>query len=123
LNAQDHPSAAPVRPTIPLAPEVRQAYQNLYDKMQDAIQKTTNVALLQALNTWQGEVDDVLTKDNMYRLQATSALFDALLKQINDTNDGLEKLKGQIEDISAGFQEAGQVLGAIKQVLAFIPGI
>ena len=123
LNAQDRPSATPVPPTIPLTPEVRQAYQNLYNKMQDAIQQTTNVALLQALNTWQGEVDDVLTKDNMYRLQASTALFKALLEQINYTNDGLEKLKGEIESISSGFQDAAQVLAAINQVLGLIPGI
>ena len=87
-----------------------------------AIERTTDVALLEALNTWQGEVDDVLTKDNMYRIKASSALFDALLEQINDTNEGLEKLKKQIESIATGFQIAGQVLAAINKVLSLVPG-
>jgi predicted nuclease with TOPRIM domain len=123
LSVPEPPFAVPARPTIPLTVEIRRAYQDLYDKMQDTIDQTTNVALLEALNTWQGEVDDILTKDNMYRLKASSALFDALLKQINDTNDGLDKLKNQIQSISAGFEEAGQVLAAIDKVLTLIPGI
>jgi predicted nuclease with TOPRIM domain len=123
LSVPEPPFAVPARPTIPLTVDIRHAYQDLYDKMQDTIDQTTNVALLEALNTWQGEVDDILTKDNMYRLKASSALFDALLKQINDTNDGLDKLKNQIRSISAGFEEAGQVLAAIDKVLTLIPGI
>ena len=123
MSVPEPPFAVPARPTIPLTVETRHAYQDLYDKMQDTIDQTTNVPLLEALNTWQGEVDDILTKDNMYRLKASSALFDALLKQINDTNDGLDKLKNQIQSISAGFEEAGQVLAAIDKVLTLIPGI
>lgn len=123
MSVQNRPLITRVPPAIPLTPEVRQAYQDLYNKMQDAIQGTTNVAMLEALNTWQGEVDDVLTKDNMYRLRASSALFDALQKQIDDTNDGLEKLRDQIESISAGFQEGAKVLDAINQVLSLIPGV
>lgn len=123
LSTPDPPFAVPARPTIPLTNEVRDAYQNLFDRMQDAIERTTNVALLEALNTWQGEVDDVLTKDNMYRIKASSALFDALLEQINDTNEGLEKLKKQIESIATGFQIAGQVLAAIDKVLSLVPVI
>lgn len=123
MSTPDPPFAVPPRTTIPLTSEVRAAYQNLFDRMQVAIDKTTDVALLEALNTWQGEVDDVLTKDNMYRIKASSALFDALLEQINDTNEGLEKLKKQIESIATGFQIAGQVLAAINKVLSLVPGI
>jgi superfamily I DNA and RNA helicase len=123
LSTPDPPFAVPPRPTIPLTDEVRHAYQDLFDKMDDEIQQTTNVALLEALNTWQGQVDDVLTKDNMYRIKASSALFDALLEQINDTNEGLEKLKKDIELISARFEVAGQVLAAINTVLTLVPGI
>jgi len=123
LSTPDPPFAVPPRPTIPLTSEVRDAYQNLFDRMQEAIERTTNVALLEALNTWQGEVDDVLTKDNMYRIKASSALFDALLEQINETNAGLEKLKKQIESIATGFQIAGQVLAAVNKVLSLVPVI
>ena len=123
MSTPDPPFAVPARPTIPLTDEVRVAYQDLFNKMQDAIQQTTDAAILEALNTWQGEVDDVLTKDNMYRIKASSALFDALLEQINDTNEGLEKLKQQIESITTRFQKVGQVLAAINKVLSLVPKI
>jgi len=123
LSTPDPPFAVPTRPTIPLTSEVRAAYQNLFDRMQNAIETTTDVALLEALNTWQGEVDDILTKDNMYRIEASSALFDALLEQINQTNEGLEKLRKQIQSIAKGFEIAGQVLAAINKVLTLVPGI
>jgi DNA repair ATPase RecN len=116
-------TAMPGSPTIPLTPEVRQAYQDLYDTMEAAIEGTTDVAVLQALNARQAEVDNVLTKDDMYRLHANAELFNALLNQINDTNDQLETLKKQISSIAAGFNMAAQVLAAINKVLTLMPGI
>jgi hypothetical protein len=113
----------PVAPMIPLTVEVRQAYQDLNDRMETAIENTADVAVLEPLNTWQGEVDGILTKDAMYQLHADSALFDALQKQICDTNKGLKTLQAQIEAIASHFAEAGEVLAAINKVLTLIPGI
>jgi hypothetical protein len=113
----------PPPPTIPLTDDARKAYQDLFNSMQEAIEGTTDVAILEALNARQADVDSVLTKDAMYRLHANADLFDALLKQINDTNDELKKLQDQIKSIAAGFNAAGQVLAAINKVLTFIPGI
>jgi uncharacterized protein YukE len=115
--------AMPGAPTIPLTPEVRQAYQDLYDTMEAAIEATNDAAVLQALLAKQTQVDNVLTKDDMYRLHANAELFNALLNQINDTNDQLETLKKQISSIADGFNMAGQVLAAINKVLTLIPGI
>ncbi len=109
--------------TIPLATEVRRAYEDLYDAIEAAIETTTDAAVLQALNSRQADVDNVLTKDDMYRLHANTELFKALKQQIDDTNEGLEILKAQISSIAAGFNEAGQVLAAINKVLSLIPGI
>ena len=117
------PKAMPGAPTIPLTPEVRQAYRDLYDTMEAAIEGTNDAAVLQALLAKQTEVDNVLTKDDMYRLHANAELFNALLDQINDTNDQLETLKKQISSITEGFNMAGQVLAAINKVLTLIPGI
>jgi hypothetical protein len=122
LSAPDS-FAVPPPPTIPLSDDARKAYQDLFNSMQEAIEGTTEVAILEALNARQADVDSVLTKDAMYRLHANVALFDALLKQINDTNDELKKLQDQIKSIAAGFDAAGQVLAAISKVLTFIPGI
>ena len=113
----------PGPPTIPLSADVRQAYQDLYDTMEAAIEGTIDAAVLEALNASQAQVDDVLTKDDMYRLHSNTDLFNALQKQINDANCALKTLQNQIASIAAGFNEAGQVLAAINKVLTLIPGI
>lgn len=115
------PPPGPVE--IPLPTELRQAYDDLYDTIEAAIEGTKDSAVLEALNARQADVDDVLTKDDMYRLNADTDLFNALCQQIKDTNEGLEELQKQISSIAAGFNEAGQVLAAINKVLSLIPGI
>lgn len=107
-------------PTIPLTGEVRAAYQDLYNKVEAAIEATTDVAALQALNTWQGEIDLVLNQDAEYRLNANTDAFNALLKQINYTNDGLKTLQGQISATASHFAAAGNILGAISKVLGLV---
>lgn len=116
------PTTPPAPPTIPLTPELRSAYQNLLDKYQTAIENTADPGILGALNSSRTNVDNVLTKDAMYRLEANTALYDALLQQINGTNDELEALKAQILAISSGISTFGDILGAINKVLTLIPG-
>ncbi len=117
------PGLPPGPVEIPLSTELRKAYEDLYDTIEAAIEGTKDTAVLEALNARQADVDNVLTKDDMYRLQANTALFEALCKQISDTNEGLKELEKQISSIAAGFNDAGQVLAAINKVLTLIPGI
>jgi hypothetical protein len=122
LSAEEE-FVVPVPPAIPLTDDVRQAYEDLNARMEMAIENTAEVAALEALNRWQGQVDGILEKDAKYRLEANSALFNALLKQITDTNKGLKTLKAQIDAIGSHFAEAGEILAAINKVLTLIPGI
>ena len=115
--------AMPGPVTIPLSSEVRNAYEDLYDSIEAAIEGTSDTAVLEALNPMQFQVDDVLTKDDLYKLEANTKLFNALRQQISDTNQGLKKLQQQIGSIAAGFSQAGQVLAAIDKVLTLIPGL
>ena len=117
------PGLPPGPVEIPLSTELRRAYDDLYDSIEAAIESSKDAAVLEALNARQADVDDVLTKDDMYRLHANTDLFKALCQQIKDTNEGLEELQKQISSIAAGFNEAGQVLAAINKVLTLIPGI
>ncbi len=117
------PRATPPRsPSIPLAPAVRAAYRDLYNKYEAAIEDTTDPSVLAALNASQAQVDDILTKDAMYRLHADTALFQALLEQINSTNADLAKLKAQIAAIASDISTAGEIIGAINKVLSFFSG-
>ena len=83
---------------------------------------TTDPGVLEALNSSRTNVDNVLTKDVMYRIEANTALYDALLLRINSTNDELKTLQAQILAISSGISTFGDILGAINKVLTLIPG-
>jgi len=118
-NSPTTPSA----PAIPLTAELRAAYQDLYDRYEAAIENTSDVGALEALNASQLDVGNILTKDGEYRLAANTALYDALLQQINSTNVDLKALKTQILAISDGVSTFGDIVGAIDKVLTLIPGV
>lgn len=108
-------------PVIPLAPDVRAAYDALNAKLEEAIEATKDVAALQELNASQYQVDDVLSKDGIYRIQTTTKLYHDLLGQINETNRGLKDLQEKIVAVSGGFAHAGEVLALIATVLKIVP--
>ena len=115
-----HISLTANAPTIPLTPQVRAAYQDLSSQLETVIEATTNVGDLEVLNASKLNVDNVLTKDNMYRIQQTSALLQALLLQINGTNKELKILQDQILAISNHIAQAAEVLAAISKVLSLV---
>ena len=118
--AQNAVPPGPVQ--IPLTPALRAAYQDLYNKYEKTIENTTDVGTLEAMNASQLDVDNILTKDDEYRLAANTALYDALLLQINTTNSDLETIKAQLLAISSGISTFGDILGAINKVLSLISG-
>ena len=115
------PPVLPASPLIPLTPALRAAYQDLYTKYETAIEGTNDPGVKGALMASQLDVDNILTKDAMYGLNANTALYDALLTQINGTNADLKTLKAQIQAITSGIVTFGDILGAIDKVLALIP--
>jgi hypothetical protein len=117
------PPATPGKPSIPLSDEARAAYQDLYDKYEVEIEASNDPAIVQPLLDSQSSIDDILTKDNMYRLHADTALFSALQDQINTTSDELKVLKGKITAISSKISTAGTIISAIDKVLSFAPGL
>lgn len=113
-------TSTPASPIIPLSPELRAAYQALNSQLEAAIEGTTDVAALQALNAQQAQVDDVLQKDAIYQLGANTDSFNALYTQINDTNNGLKTLQTQIKTTASHFQTADSILSAIGKVLGLL---
>ena len=111
----------PASPTILLTPELRAAYQALYNKIQAAIDGAMDLATVEALNVWQPEVEQVLTKDDEYKLSADTAIFEALQKQINYANAGLKVLRDEIASIASHVALAGDIIGGIDTVLSFFP--
>jgi septal ring factor EnvC (AmiA/AmiB activator) len=109
-------------PTIPLAPEVRAAYLDLFNQMQAALDNTMDADVVEALNTWQPQVDQVLKKDEEYKLTSDTNIFQALQQQIDSTNKGLKGLQDQISSIASHFAMAGDIIAAINKVLTLVPG-
>ena len=107
--------------TIPLTPDVRAAYQDLYNKIKTAIDSTMDLATIEALNKWWPEVDQVLTQDDEYTMSQDTNVFAALQKQIKCVNDGITELRGQISSIASHFAMAGDVIAAIDKVLSLFP--
>jgi hypothetical protein len=102
---------------------VEEAYQDLLKKIQAGIDSTMDLATIQALNMWWAEVDQVLTKNRLYKLSADTDIFEALQKQINYTNQGIKTLRDQISSIASHFAMAGDIIAAIGKVLTLIPGV
>ena len=117
------PNIPPAAPAIPLTPEVRAAYQALYDSMQQAIDSTMDLATVQLLNQWQPQVELVLDQDDEYKLSQDTLIFAALQKQIKDVNNGLAALRTQIASIASHFAMAANIIAAIDKIFNVIPGL
>jgi septal ring factor EnvC (AmiA/AmiB activator) len=108
-------------PAIPLTPDVRAAYQDLYNKMQAVLDGTMDAAVIEALNAWQPQVDQILRKDDEYKLTADTNIFAALQQQIDSTNKGLKTLQDQISSVASHLAMAGDIIAAINKVFTLIP--
>jgi hypothetical protein len=90
--------------------------------MQAELDGTMDASVIEALNVWQPQVDQILRKDDEYKLTADTAIFAALQKQIDTTHKGLKTLRDQISSISSHFAMAGDIIAAINKVFTLIPG-
>jgi hypothetical protein len=114
------PGNLPAAPTIPLSDALRAAYEDLYDKLENEYQSNPDAAARLAIVPQRDNVSNVLTKDNMCKFAQDTALFQALLTQINSTNDGLKTLQAQIAATASHFQTAADILGAVNRVLGLL---
>ncbi|HEV2135574.1 MAG TPA: hypothetical protein VGR47_15170 [Terracidiphilus sp.] len=113
----------PANVSIPLSPDVRAAYQDLYNKIQTEIDGTMDLVAVEALNPQLNEVGQVLTKDDEYRLTQDTAIFAALKTQVISVNQGIKTLRAEIAATASHFATAGAILGAIDKVLTLVPGL
>jgi hypothetical protein len=114
------PIPPPAAPTIPLTAEIRDAYQDLSDKYQNAFETSTDLAYRKELLAWKTDVDNILTKDREYRFKANTALLKALLLQISSTNTDLVKIRTQIIAVASDIATTGEIIAAINKVLSLV---
>jgi len=113
----------PLPPTLPLSAEIRAAYEDVYAQNQAAIEGTTNVELLTALNDSNDAIGSLLSADDQYHIHANSAAFQALLGQIGTTNKGLKDLQAKVDKVAGDIGKFSMVASAINKVLSMVPGI
>jgi hypothetical protein len=110
-------------PTLPLSPDARQAYIDLYDKAELAVQATSDATILGSLNDSKDAIGAVLSADNEARLQQDDASFKALQAQLQTANDSLKKLKSDIAGVATQISIFGQVAAGIDKVISLFLGI
>jgi hypothetical protein len=110
----------PASPTIPLSDDVRAAYDDLYNKLEAEYQSNPDATAREAIGPARDNVSNVLTKDDMCKFSQDTALFNALLSQINNTNTGLKTLQAQVAETASHFQTAADILGAVNRVLTLV---
>ncbi len=113
----------PENPEIPLKPDVRAAYEELYAQLETAIESTTDTVLLEKLNPSQQAVGDVINADNQAILQQDTESFGKVLTQIGIANKGIADLKAQIAKIAKDIGMYAGILSGIDKVLSLMPGI
>jgi hypothetical protein len=109
----------PASPTIPLSDDLRAAYEALYATLETQYQATADPTVLGAVGPARDNVSNILTKDDMYKFNQDTALFQAELQQITSTNQGLATLQKQIQSTASHFSMAGDILSGITKVLSF----
>lgn len=111
----------PISPSFPLADIQRAAYQDLYDQLEAEYRSNPDATAREAIGPARDNVENLLTKDDMLRFAADTALFGATLQQFKDANDGLKTLQEQIAATASHFSTAGSILAAIDKVFSLIP--
>jgi fumarate hydratase class II len=113
----------PATPAIPLTPETRQAYEDLYAKAELAVQATADGTILGSLNDTKDAIGAVISADNEARLKQDDASFKAVEAQIAAANDAMKKLAADIASVASKIKIFGQVAAGINQVLGLVSGL
>lgn len=116
-------ATVPENPEIPLKPEVRQAYEDLYSQYESAIENTADTTLLEKLNASQLAVAAVINADNEAIRDGNTNTFNQVLTNIGIANKGLADLKAQIESVAKDVGMYAGIVSGITAVLGMVPGI
>jgi hypothetical protein len=113
------PNTPGATPSLPLSPDARQSYEDMYALAEAAVQNTSDPAILGSLNDSKDAIGAVISADNEARLKQDDASFQALQAQLKIANDALAKLKSDIAGVATKIGIFGQVAAGINKVLSF----
>lgn len=106
-------------PALPLSPDARQSYEDMYALAEAAVQNTSDPTILGSLNDSKDAIGAVISADNEARIKQDDASFQALQAQIKIANHALMKLKSDIAGVATKINIFGQVASGIAKVISF----
>lgn len=102
-------------------PDLADAYQELYDSLDDAYWHASDVSSKDLVHGVETEVGEILDAIVQQQLATNTSLFTAVGSKIQATNAGLKKIQAGIDRITQNIALSGKLLGAISKVLALFP--
>jgi peptidoglycan hydrolase CwlO-like protein len=97
--------------------ELRARYQAVHDALMEARLRCTDSAKRTELRHKADEVQEVLTAIDRQELQSRTGAFRDVAAQMENVNESLSKLKGEIDKITNDIACAAKVVSAIDGVL------
>jgi methyl-accepting chemotaxis protein len=110
-------------PPVLQNPDPGDTYQALYDALGRAYWEASTVENKDLIHGAQESIGEILTAIDQQELAANTALFSQLTPKIKATNEALEKIQGQINNITRNINTAASVLSGIAKVLSLFPAI
>ncbi|GJQ60440.1 MAG: hypothetical protein D8M57_16065 [Candidatus Scalindua sp. AMX11] len=101
----------------PTDSDLRAAYQDLYDHLDDAYWAATTIEAKDKIRGISEVVSDLLTDMNQADLSLRTEQYLSLKKSIKGVNKNLDKLKKEIDDIIKKVKLARQILNVIDKAL------
>lgn len=109
--------------TYPLKPDVRKAYQDLYETTKQSFEQTNDPDAIKYLGDIELWIGGVLSADDQALIAQDDAAFAALKKKVSDTNNSLKAVQGHMEDVAKKIGVVSNVVAGITTVLSFFPAI
>lgn len=107
-------NGAPSRPSVQ---EVHAKFQELYNALGEAYWRASTIEAKDRILGLQEVVFDILTELNRADLSSRTPAYVALKEKVDDANERLKRLNGEIDRIIYAIEVARRVVTAIDQVV------
>lgn len=100
----------------PSVQNVHAAFQELHNSLKEAYWVASTIGNKDKIIGLQEVVFDIITELNRADLSSRTQAYEALKAKVDETNNRLERLKGEIDRIIHAIGVASRVVGAIDKV-------
>lgn len=97
------------------------SYQKVLDLLSDAYWEASDISSKDLIYGVEHAITEIITELNKQQIASITEQFIALKPKIDAVNKGLEEIKADINKITRNISTAGDIAGAIGQVLSMFP--